>query len=372
MPRLLRSSSCPTTALSAADDAWMRRALALARRGLGKTIPNPSVGAVLVKNGAVIGSGWHAKAGEPHAEINALHSVGRGVSTKGATLYVTLEPCSTHGRTPPCCAAIVDAQIARVVWGATDPNPAHAGRARSWLEKAGLEVLPGVLATECTNLNREWNHYITTGRPWVILKAGMSLDGRLTAPTTQWITSTAARQDGWKLRHQVDAILIGAETAIRDNPRLTPRGPAPPHSRTVPPWRAVWSPSGKNLPPDLHLLTDSLRDRTLILRQKTLDEALQHLATKGCVSVLLEGGGRLHGAAVDAKLVNEAMVYLAPTFLGGPVAAVRGLGVADHDAALQLHFLSCTPVGSDLRFHALVESTLKPHQSPAHTGKIKN
>lgn len=311
---------------------------------------------MVVKHGKVIGEGWHAKAGEPHAEIHALRAVPIGQDLRDATLFVTLEPCSTHGRTPPCCEAIVRAGLGRVVWGATDPNPAHAGRAAQLLRKQGIEVRTGVLAEECTSLNREWNHFIRTGRPWVILKAGMSLDARLTAPSTQWITSPAARKDAWKLRHGVDAILIGAETAVRDNPRLTPRGPAPSHSRSQPPRRVVWSPSGRKLPGDLHLFTDALRDRTLVLREKTLTGVLARLADLGCVSVLLEGGGRLHGAAVDAGVVNEAVIYLAPKFLGGPVPAVRGLGVADNESAARFRFVSCQPIGPDLRLHALAET----------------
>lgn len=333
----------------------MAVALELARRGLGRTVPNPAVGAVLVRGGNMIGSGWHAKAGEPHAEINALRSLSAGETAGGATLYVTLEPCSTHGRTPPCCTAIAEAGVARVVWGATDPNPAHQGRAQALLEDKGISVTTGILAEECTALNREWNHFIKTGLPWVILKAGMSLDGRITAATTQWITSPPARQDGWKLRHRVDAVLIGSATARRDNPQLTARGTIPPHSRTNPPWRVVWTPSGRKLPSGLHLLTDALKDRTLVLREKCLADALRHLAELGCVSVLLEGGGRLHGAAVDARLVQEVVIYLAPRFLGGPVPAVRGRGVDRNEAALPLNILSCTRLGQDLRLHALVQ-----------------
>src|SRR6266487_4216002 len=209
------------------DSARMRIALQLARRGFGMTSPNPMVGAVLVKRGKIIGRGWHRRAGGPHAEVEALRDAAwRGHDPRGATLYVTLEPCSTHGRTPPCTDAIIAAGIARVVIAATDPNPAHAGRAFRILRRAGIEVVTGVLADEGTRLNESFNHWIVHRTPFVTVKAAMTLDGKIATATgeSKWITSEAARAEGMKLRRGADAILVGVNTILADNPSLTVRG----------------------------------------------------------------------------------------------------------------------------------------------------
>jgi len=191
----------------------MRRALELARRGWGLTLPNPRVGAVLVRSGKIIGEGFHRRAGGPHAEVNAVTDANRrGHSVAGATLYVTLEPCSTQGRTPPCTELILREKIARVVFGATDPNPAHAGAATRLLRKAGVEVFSGLLAEEATALNRDFNWWIVHRRPWVVAKIALSLDGRIVTPEAddRWLTSTAARTIAHELRGESDAILVGA------------------------------------------------------------------------------------------------------------------------------------------------------------------
>jgi diaminohydroxyphosphoribosylaminopyrimidine deaminase/5-amino-6-(5-phosphoribosylamino)uracil reductase len=207
------------------DEKLMRAALREAERGLGLTSPNPTVGAVIVRSGRIIARGWHHQAGQPHAEIEALSALRNPRQAKGATLYVTLEPCSTHGRTPPCVEAILRAGLARVVVGATDPNPRHAGRGIELLRAAGVETVTGVLEAECVALNEGFNKWIVTGMPWVIAKAGLSLDGRLTRPPGegQWLTSPESRADAMRLRARVDAILIGANTLRADNPRLTLR-----------------------------------------------------------------------------------------------------------------------------------------------------
>lgn len=223
---------------SSVDEKFMRAAMLEAARGLGKTSPNPAVGAVIVSDNRIIGRGFHQAAGMPHAEIEALNSLKRQ-SPQGATLYVTLEPCSTWGRTPPCVDAIIQAGLARVVLGATDPNPAHCGRAVQLLRKARIQVQTGILSEACNLLNPGFNKWITTGLPYVIAKAGMSLDARLTRPPGegQWITSPAARAKARQLRSTVDAILIGSGTLRADNPRLTVRDV--PGARQ--PWRVVLS-----------------------------------------------------------------------------------------------------------------------------------
>src|SRR5512135_3049556 len=209
------------------DAQFMRLALRLARRAYGQTSPNPMVGAVLVKGGKVIGRGWHHRAGEPHAEIEALRDAQeRGHAVRGATLYVTLEPCCTHGRTPPCTEAIVAAGIKRVVAGAVDPNPQHRGRAFRILRRAGIAVTQGVMAEECVRLNEAFNHWIVHRTPLVTVKAGMTLDGKIAtaAGESRWITGGRARAYGMKLRQGADAILIGINTVLADDPSLTFRG----------------------------------------------------------------------------------------------------------------------------------------------------
>src|ERR1019366_4427210 len=206
----------------------MRLALRLARRAYGRTSPNPMVGAVLVKGGKIIGRGWHRGAGQPHAEIEAMRDAQRGGhNPKGATLYVTLEPCCTQGRTPPCSAAIIAAGIRRVVAGATDPNPRHAGRGFRILRRAGLSVTHGVLARECGQLNETFNHWIVRGAPFVTVKAAMSLDGKIATVTgeSKWITGEPARALAMKLRAGADAVLVGVNTILKDDPALTLRLP---------------------------------------------------------------------------------------------------------------------------------------------------
>src|SRR6202011_1446713 len=206
------------------DERFMREALSEAQKSLGDPSPNPAVGAVLVSQNRIVARGHHRRAGLPHAEVECLHGLKRRVP-KDAVLYVTLEPCSSVGRTGACTDAIMRAGVKSVVIGATEPNPRHRGRAIEVLRDAGIKVLPGVLAEECAVLNEAFNKWIATGIPFVIAKCGMSLDGRLTRPSREgrWITSTTARHHAHELRARVDAILVGAETIRNDNPRLTAR-----------------------------------------------------------------------------------------------------------------------------------------------------
>src|SRR5439155_3986004 len=210
------------------DTHFMRLALRLARRGYGRTSPNPMVGAVLVRNEKIIGRGWHRRAGEPHAEIEAIRDVERrGGSARGATLYVTLEPCSTHGRTPPCTEAIRAAGIRRVVAATTDANPKHAGQAFQILRRAGINVFTGVLAEEADRLNEAFNHWIVHRTPFVTVKTAITLDGKIAtaAGESKWITGEKARAQAMKLRHGADAILAGVKTVLADDPSLTARNP---------------------------------------------------------------------------------------------------------------------------------------------------
>ena len=306
--------------LPCSDESLMRLALRQAVKGEGHTSPNPAVGAVIVRNGVVIARGFHRKTGLPHAEIEALRKI---PDATGTTIYVTLEPCSTHGRTPPCVEAIIAAGIKRVVIGTMDPNPAHAGRAVQLLTRAGMEVTTGILERECSALNRAFNHWIVTGLPYVIAKAGISLDGRITRPAGegQWITSPASRADAQLLRAKVDAILIGAETLRTDNPRLTVRG----IRGATQPWRVVLTRSG-NLPPEAHLFTDEYRDRTLIFKGKSLQTVFQDLGKRGVTSLLIEGGGEVIGEAFDGQWVNAVQFYIAPLIVGNGKPVVAGHG----------------------------------------------
>lgn len=330
----------------------MRAALVEAAKGVGRTSPNPAVGAVIVRAGRmIIARGFHRSAGLPHAEIEAMQAVGNYRRCRGATLYVTLEPCSTHGRTPPCTEAIIAAGFHRVVFGATDPNPRHAGRAVKVLRSAGIAVTCGVLVEECTELNRAFNHWMTTGQPWVVAKFATSLDGRLTRrpDEPQWLTHPRARRHAQQLRARVDAILVGAGTIRADDPRLTVRGV--PGARQ--PWRVVLTRSGR-LPTRARIFTDIHRERTLVYRGQSLRAVLRDLGSREMVSVLIEGGGDVLGEAFDQRLVNEVQCYLAPLIVGGPVPAVGGAGVPSNEARIVLEHSCFERVGQDLCLQAVV------------------
>jgi diaminohydroxyphosphoribosylaminopyrimidine deaminase/5-amino-6-(5-phosphoribosylamino)uracil reductase len=334
------------------DEKFMRAALDEARRGLGHTSPNPAVGAVIVRAGKIIAQGFHHRAGLPHAEIEALSALPKPALARGATIYVTLEPCSTHGRTPPCVEAIVAAGFKRVVIGTIDPNPSHAGRGVKLLRTAGIAVTTDVLEAECRALNAAFNHWIVTKMPLVIAKAGMSLDGRITRPPGegQWLTNAAARKDAHRLRAQVDAILIGAETLRKDNPRLTVRGLRGARQ----PWRIVMTRSGK-WPKDAHLFTDEHRERTLVYQGKSLRTVLRDLGKRQITSVMIEGGGGVLGEAFDRRLVQRVHFYLAPLFCGGPAAVVKGRGVGSNEEAATICNASYTRLGDNLRLTGDVE-----------------
>lgn len=346
------------------DDArWMRLALEQGHQGVGRTSPNPPVGAVVVADGECIGLGWHRRAGEPHAEIEALRdaTARHPQRLRGATLYVTLEPCSTHGRTGPCTEALINAGLSRVVWGARDPNPQHAGRAESLLREAGLAVTTGVLETECDALIQPFAKWITTGLPWVIAKAATSLDGRLTRPAGEgpWLTSEAARTHGRGLRRRVDAILVGAETVRQDDPQLTVRdGPGDDRPQ---PWRVVLSRSGQ-LPAQARLFTDAHRDRTLVLPGPDLRTALHELGARGMTSVLIEGGGNVLGQAFEQRLVDEVQWYLAPRLCGA--GTVASLGDTPWATSVALTDVRFEPLGDNLCLTAHPVWPAIPEDSP--------
>lgn len=260
-------------------------------------------------------------------------------------MYVTLEPCSTTGRTGPCTEAIIGSGVKTVVIGAVDPNPRHAGRGIELLKAAGLNVRVNVLADACSALNKPFNKWIQTGRPYVIAKCGMSLDGRLTPPPGEerWITSTASRRHANRLRAQVDAILVGAETVRVDNPRLTVRAVRGARQ----PLRVVLSNSGR-LPRDAHLFTDSFAGRTVVFRDEALDAVLAELGSKEVTSVLIEGGGDVLAQAHDAGVIDEVQIYLGAVFTGGPVVAFGGRGAGATLDSLRLRNIRYEQIAGDV------------------------
>lgn len=332
------------------DEHFMALALEQARLGVGLTSPNPAVGAMLVKDGKVIGEGWHRKAGLAHAEVEALKdAAAKGHETSGATAYVTLEPCSTQGRTGACTAALAQAKVARVVYGACDPNPAHAGAADRVLGEAGIEVTAGVLEAACKEMIRPFAKWITTGVPYVIAKCGQSLDGRITRPAgeSSWITSEAARAHAMGLRVRCDAILVGGETLRRDDSRLTLRGPDIPPDKEQP-WRVVLSRSG-NLPAEAAVFTDAFKERTMVLKgQRAFDAVLQELSVRQICCVLLECGGDLMGQAFAAKAVDEVVWYVAPRICGGGVMAVGGSFFGENARSVMLAEVRHQSLGDNL------------------------
>lgn len=335
------------------DEHYMTLALAEARNGIGKTAPNPPVGAVIVKNNVLLGRGWHRAAGRPHAEREALTDAFENHghdAVRGATVYITLEPCSTHGRTPPCTQGLIDAGVARVVYACVDRNPDHAGRADALLTAAGIEVVSGVCRDEAEKLLRPFFKVRETGLPWVIWKTAMSLDGRLTRPPgeSQWLTSETSRADVQELRATVDAILTTGETVRRDKPALTIRVPELLEGRDQP-WRVVFSDRPESLPKDIPLFSG---ERTLIRPRHDLETTLRNLARdQGVLTCMTEAGGVFSAALFEAGLVDEVVVYYAPLLCGGPSPALAGHGLSESLKLVETEF---TQLGNDIRFRGII------------------
>ncbi|MEI6175672.1 MAG: bifunctional diaminohydroxyphosphoribosylaminopyrimidine deaminase/5-amino-6-(5-phosphoribosylamino)uracil reductase RibD [Verrucomicrobiota bacterium] len=338
------------------DESWMELALAEAAKGVGKTAPNPPVGAVVVKHDVLLGCGWHRAAGRPHAEREALADAVEthgADAVRGATLYITLEPCSTQGRTPPCTQGIIDAGIARVVYACVDRNPDHAGRADEILTRAGIEVVTGVCRDDAQRLLRPFFKVRETGLPWVIWKSAMSLDGRLTRPPGegQWLTGEAARADVQKLRSSVDAILTSGETVRRDHPALTIRVPELLEGRPQP-WRVVFTDAADSLPKEAPLFCDAWSDRTLVRSGRDLAGSLRALAREqGVLTAMTEAGGVFSAALFEAGLIDEVVIYYAPLLCGGPVPALAGNGLPQ---SLRLGETQYIQLGDDIRFRGVV------------------
>ena len=296
------------------DEKWMGMAVELAKRAGNSTRPNPRVGAILVKGGRIVGAGYHRRAGLPHAEIEAIQKA--GVKAKGAKLFVTLEPCSTHGRTPPCTDRIVASGIREVIYGAGDVDRRNAGGAGRILSRKKIKVVKGILREECEKLNEDYQHWKTKKEPWVILKLAMTMDGYLAIPGRRWITGSKARAEVQKLRAGCDAILVGAETVRRDNPRLTVRKAFRHFAECrnldgVQPWRVVVTRSGK-LPKGANLFRDRHQDRTLVYHKKKWSEVLRDLYQRGVYRLLVEGGLETAKSLKQQKKIHELILHLSP------------------------------------------------------------
>lgn len=334
----------------------MRRALAEARRGIGRTAPNPPVGAVIVRDEALLGCGFHQAAGKPHAEREALaDAAARGTDVAGATIYITLEPCSTYGRTPPCTDGLIAAGISRVVYGCVDRNPAHAGRADALLRAAGIEVTGGVLANECGEILRPFFKVRESGLPWVVWKTAMSADGKLTRPDgARWITGEAARADVQRLRSEMDAILTSGETVRRDDPALTIRIPELLGGREQP-WRVVFSDHPKTLPPSARVFSDAARVRTLVRPRAEIRDSLRRLAAEqGVLSCMTEAGGVFSAALLAAEIADEVVIYTAPMICGSGVPVLADFPLP---APIRLMEMECTMIGNDLRIRGRIDRT---------------
>jgi diaminohydroxyphosphoribosylaminopyrimidine deaminase/5-amino-6-(5-phosphoribosylamino)uracil reductase len=324
----------------------MRRAIALGELGLGSTSPNPIVGCVIVgPDGAVVGEGYHVRAGEPHAEVVALRDAGGRAF--GATAFVTLEPCRHTGRTPPCARALIDAGVARVVFAVADPDPV-AGHGADDLRAAGVLVEEGLLGDEAARSNAAWLHHVRTGRPFVTWKYAATLDGRVAAAdgTSRWITGEAARHDVHLLRARSDAIVVGTGTVLADDPRLDVRLPDAPNVNR--PLRVVVG--RREVPPASKVLDDAAP--TVLLTEHDPKSVLAYLSERGIVSVLLEGGPTLAGAFVADGLVDRVVAYLAPALLGAGPGALGDAGIETLGSALRLQIDAVDLIGDDVRIIA--------------------
>lgn len=359
------------------DEKYMRMALRLAEKARGRTSPNPMVGAVIVKNGRVIASGYHRKAGEPHAEANALMRAGS--SAKGSTLYVTLEPCShTNKRTPPCCPLVVEKGIKRVVVAMIDPNPDVSGDGIMRLRKEGIQVTTGVLEAEAKKLNEAFVKHVSSHMPFVTLKLAQTLDGKIATSSgeSKWITGEQARKEGHKLRDSHDAILVGINTILSDDPSLTTRVPG-----GKDPVRVIVD-SSLRIPLNARVLTRKSPARTIlatlsgstrkigklrksgaeVIRARSkngrvdLRDLMRKLGRMGIMSILIEGGSEVNASALKAGIVDKVVLFVAPMLMTGSdsICSVGGSSPLRLAHAVKLRDLSCNKVGDDLMIEGYV------------------
>ena len=363
------------------DRTYMKRALTLARKGIGKTSPNPAVGCVIVKNGAVIGTGWHKKAGGPHAEIHALEMAGN--AARGADVYVTLEPCCHTGKTPPCSEALIKAGVKRVVAGMSDPNPKVSGGGLAALKQAGIETVCGVLEEDCRAINRPFIKQVSSGMPYVTYKCAMTLDGNIATITgeSRWISCEESRKHVHGMRARMDAVMVGVDTVIADNPQLTVR-----HVRGKNPLRVIVD-TRLRTPESVGVLNDQLSSKTIIATTESnprvhlrylkqgvtivvceeydgrvsMKDLLQKLGAMGVQSILLEGGSRLAGDLLQHHLIDELVFFVAPKIIGNNGFAPFTLqDITSMDQAVKLVFSDIRRCGVDLIIHARPEGPCLP------------
>ena len=355
------------------DQNYMLQAIQLAKQGEGWTNPNPMVGAVIVKNGRIIGKGYHKKCGELHAERNAIASLTE--SAEGATIYVTLEPCCHYGKTPPCTEAIIEQKIKRVVIGSRDPNPKVSGKGIKMLQEAGIEVIEDFMREECDRLNPVFFHYITTKTPYVVMKYAMTLDGKIATKTgaSKWITGEAARAEVQHMRHRYMGIMVGIGTVLADDPMLNVR---------VEGWKSpirILCDSGLRIPLDGQIVKSAGKYRTIVAyadsenteakrkrlhemgveticcpdenNQVDLKKLMKYLGEEGIDSILLEGGGTLNDSALRAGIVQEVQAFIAPKLFGGmnSKTPVEGIGVRFPSEAVKLKCTDICQIGEDIR-----------------------
>lgn len=381
----MESTARSTQKGTEADRQFMNRAIELAWQGRGWTSPNPLVGAVVVKDGQIIGEGFHPAVGKPHAEVYALDAAGE--SAQGATLYVTLEPCAHHGRTPPCVDRVLESGLARVVVAVEDPNPVVAGKGIQRLRAAGIEVEVGVLGDEAAKINERFFKYIKTKRPFVAIKTGMSLDGKIATASgeSMWITNETSRGYVQILRATYDAIMVGVNTVVQDNPKLTCRLPGGRQPMRIIIDSMARTPVNAKLfefentahRPNTLICVGARapEDRVRALRAAgaeimvcpdtgysvdthiDLAKLMPLLGKREITSILLEGGGTINAAALDAAIVDKVYVFVAPKIIGGVGAPtmVEGSGVTLLEEAVQLYRMSCTAMNGDLLIEAYTQ-----------------
>lgn len=362
------------------DSRYMRRALTLARKGLGRTAPNPAVGCVIVKDGEVVGEGWHKKAGTPHAEIHALQQA--GPLARGADLYVTLEPCSHHGRTPPCSEALIAAKVRRVVVGMVDPFPQVSGAGIQQLRAAGIEISLGLLEDACRELNKGFIKYATSGLPYVLYKSAMSLDGNIATVTghSRWVSGEKSRRTVHRLRDACDAVMVGVDTILADNPQLNVR-----HVKGRSPLRVIVD-THLRMPESVNVLSGPLAKKTIIATCETdprvhrryelqgatvmvceeyggrvlMVDLLRKLGLRGIQTILLEGGSRLAGDMLKNGLIDECVFFYAPKIVGNGFAPFNLTGIETMDKAIRMEIKRVGMSGPDLMVHARPEVPCLP------------
>ena len=363
------------------DTTYMRHALTLAKKGIGKTYPNPAVGCVIVKNGLIVGEGWHKRSGGHHAEVHALAMAGDGA--RGADVFVTLEPCSHTGKTPPCSEALIRAGVKRVVSGLSDPNPQVNGGGLRALQQAGIETLCGVLEEECRYINRSFLKFITTGLPYVTYKCAMTMDGKIACVTgeSNWISCEASRKVVHRMRADSNAIMVGVDTIIADNPLLTVR-----HVKGRDPLRIIVD-SHLRTPESIAVLGGRMAEGTVIATIETdpkaharylksgatllvcnpddnkvdLHDLWSKLGERGIQSLLLEGGSRLAGEALRHGLIDECVFFYAPKVVGSDGFSPFAItGATDMAHSIPFQILNVRRVGTDIMVTARPENICLP------------